>query len=86
MGQREGEYEPTVKLEHASVNRSEGAHRPVYDLLRQAPEMTLDQLFDAPELAGHGIDTIMQIVRFSLAVGETPSVMATCSRARPPIA
>ena len=48
--------------------------------------MTLDQLFDAPELAGHGIDTIMQIVRFSLAVGETPSGMATCSRARPPIA
>lgn len=65
------EYQPTAKLEHASVNRNEGVHRPLYDLLRRAPETTLDQLFDAPELAAHGIDTIMQIVRFSLAVGET---------------
>lgn len=64
------QYQQTVKIEHAQVNRSDEAHRPLFDLLRKS-EMTLDQLFDAPELAGHGIDTIMQIVRFSLAAGET---------------
>ncbi|SAL47094.1 class I SAM-dependent methyltransferase [Caballeronia telluris] len=65
------EYQPAVTLEHASVNRSEDAHRPLFDLLRSKPETTLDELFDAPGLAGFGIDSIMQLVRFSLAAGET---------------
>jgi hypothetical protein len=60
-----------VTLEHASVNRSDDAHRPLFDLLRRKSETTLDELFDAPELAGFDIESIMQLVRFSLAAGET---------------
>jgi SAM-dependent methyltransferase len=65
------EYQPAVTLEHASVNRSDDAHRPLFDLLRRKSETTLDELFDAPELAGFDIESIMQLVRFSLAAGET---------------
>ena len=64
------EYQPAIKLEHATVTRNEAAHKPFFDILRRS-EMTLDRLLDAPELAVHGIDGIMQIVRLSLAVGET---------------
>jgi predicted O-methyltransferase YrrM len=65
------QYQPTAPLEHASVNRSEEAHRVLFDLLRKEPETTLDALFEAPELAAFGIDPIMQLVRFSLAIGES---------------
>jgi Predicted methyltransferase regulatory domain len=63
-------YNPEVQLEHATVTRNDGAHKSLFDLL-QGSEMTLAQVFDAPEFAGMNLDAIMKIVRISLAAGET---------------
>lgn len=63
-------YQAAVKLEHATLTRGEAFHKPLFDLLHGA-EMTLAQVFDAPEFAGLSFDAILKLLRVSIAVGET---------------
>jgi hypothetical protein len=64
------QFQAQVSLAHATVDRKEELHKPLFDLLRRG-DTTLAEVFDAPEFAGHSIDTVMELVRFSLALGET---------------
>jgi SAM-dependent methyltransferase len=63
-------YKTSVTLEHATLTRSDSFHKPLFDLLHGA-EMTLAQVFDAPEFAGLTLDSILKLLRLSIAVGET---------------
>lgn len=63
-------YKQVVELEHATVTRSDALHQPLFDRLRRS-EMTLAELFDAPEFAGVDIDSVLKVLRLSIAVGET---------------
>ena len=63
-------YKTEVTLEHATLTRSDAFHKPLFDLLHGA-EMTLAQVFDAPEFAGLPPDAILKLLRVSIAVGET---------------
>ena len=63
-------FKQVVELEHATVTRSDAYHQPLFDRLRRS-EMTLAELFDAPELAGVDIDGVLKLLRLSIAVGET---------------
>jgi len=63
-------YKPVVELEHATVTRGDEFHRLLFALLRRS-EMTLAQLFNAPEFASLSLDAILKLVRLSIAVGET---------------
>lgn len=63
-------YKTAVTLEHATLTRSDTFHKPLFDLLHGA-EMTLAQVFDAPEFAGLTLDAILKLLRLSIAVGET---------------
>jgi SAM-dependent methyltransferase len=63
-------YKTAVTLEHATLTRSDSFHKPLFDLLHGA-EMTLAQVFDAPEFAGLTLDSILNLLRLSIAVGET---------------
>ncbi|MEA3089888.1 MAG: hypothetical protein QOJ04_1230 [Caballeronia sp.] len=63
-------YKTEVKLEHAMLTRGDAFHKPLFDRLHGA-EMTLAQVFDAPEFAGLSLDAILKLLRVSLAVGET---------------
>jgi SAM-dependent methyltransferase len=63
-------FKQVVELEHATVTRGDVYHQPLFDRLRRS-EMTLAELFDAPELAGMDIDGVLNLVRFSIAVEET---------------
>jgi hypothetical protein len=63
-------YKQVVELEHASVTRNDNIHQALFEHLHRS-EMTLTELFDAPEFARVGIDGILKLVRLSIAVGET---------------
>jgi SAM-dependent methyltransferase len=63
-------YKTAVALEHATLTRSDTFHKPLFDLLHGA-DMTLAQVFDAPEFAGLTLDAILKLLRLSIAVGET---------------
>jgi hypothetical protein len=63
-------YKPEVQLEHAEVTRNDGGHKSLFDLLDRS-EMTLLQVFDAPEFAGMDLDAILKTVRISIAAGQT---------------
>jgi SAM-dependent methyltransferase len=63
-------YTPEVSTEHATITRADTYHKPLFDLLRRS-ETTLAQVFDAPEFAGLSLDSILKLLRLSIAVGET---------------
>jgi SAM-dependent methyltransferase len=62
-------YNLAVELEHAVVTRNDGVHRTLFELLHDS-EMTLAQVFDAPEFAGMTLDAILKAVRIAIAAGE----------------
>ena len=63
-------YKTVVALEHATLTRIDAVHKPLRDLLQRS-EMTLAQVFDAPEFAGLTLDAILKLLRLSIAVNET---------------
>lgn len=63
-------FKPVAELEHATVTRGGPYHQPLFDRLHRS-EMTLAELFDAPEVAGVDMDGVLKLVRLSIAVGET---------------
>jgi hypothetical protein len=63
-------YKPEASVEHATITRSDDSHERLFDLVRRS-ETTLAQVFDAPEFAGLSLDSILKLLRLSIAVGET---------------
>ncbi|KQR86141.1 hypothetical protein ASG35_25945 [Burkholderia sp. Leaf177] len=63
-------FKPEVSVEHATITRTDNSHKVLFDLLHRS-ETTLAQVFDAPELAGLSLDSILKMLRLSIAVGET---------------
>lgn len=69
-GNASAAYQSEVSLEHATITRADMYHKPLFNLLRRS-ETTLAQVFDAPEFAGLSLDSILKLLRLSIAVGET---------------